>query len=184
MPNQLREARPLVRVVAQLGDRPESVLSDPRPVHCLGHSHDPLLNLGDQAEEPHDLRHPGPGDSLPPRDLSLGRDLADFELTTPLLGLPEELDRPRRPGLPGWLGGPSGLGGHVHDSVGRDPPRQGANAPVLERPLGPQGNLDGLFVELGLGNAVVADRGDVDDPKPDLRRALPAGSQPVTLGDP
>ena len=96
----------------------------------------------------------------------------------------ERAAAPGRHGLPGRLRRPPGSRRRVHDPVGGHAPRQGADGRVFERPRGPQGNLDGLFVELGPGDAVVAYRGDVQNPEPDLMRYLPPGSKSVTSGEP
>lgn len=64
------------------------------------------------------------------------------------------------------------------------PSRHGAHGPVLERTLGPQGDLDRLIVVGGHGRAIVAVNVDVLDPKPDLWWGDAKGSKTVTFGEP
>ncbi len=120
-----------------------------------------FLDLGREPEQRKNLGHPGPGPALSPGDLGLGPDVTGVKLVLPLLGHSEELDHPGHLGLLGGLGRPPGLGGPMHDSVSGNVPFQGANAPVFERPLGPEGDFDGLFVQLGPRKGVVAVRCDV-----------------------
>jgi hypothetical protein len=67
----------------------------------------------------------------------------------------------------------------------RDTPRQGSDVAILERPFGPEGDLDHLFEAGCHRGATVANLGGMYDPEPDLRldRAR-AGSHTVTLGEP
>jgi hypothetical protein len=87
-----------------------------------------------------------------------------------------------RPGCPWGLGRPPRLGCRVHDSVGGDAPLKGAHVSVLERALGPQGDLNRLFDQVGLGKNLVAVRGDVQNPEPDLGRPLLPSSRSGTFG--
>ena len=117
-------------------------------------------------------------------DLGLALGFAVIEMPLPISGPPKEFDHPGCPGLPGWLGRSARLGGRVHDPVGGDAPFQGAHGPVLESSHGSQADLDRLFQKLSLGNGVVAAWGNVQDPEPDIRRALQPSSKPVAFGKP
>jgi hypothetical protein len=65
------------------------------------------------------------------------------------------------------------------------PSPQDADVAVIERPLGPEGDLDRLFAVGGHGSATLGILGEVDDPEPNLRLDRPgAGSQSVTDGEP
>lgn len=132
--------------ISQLHDGSERALGDGAAADDGGKIQDRLFDLWREAEHAHDLRHSRPSESLSSCDFRLTLDLARVELLTPLLGLPEELRRPRQLKLPEGFGRPPGFRGYVHDAVSGDAACQGAHAPVLERPLWPQGNLNGLFV--------------------------------------
>ena len=89
------------------------------------------------------------------------RTFAGLDEGLPLHRLPEEVNGPLRPWFQRPLGRSQVPRHRAHHSLGRHPARQGAHVAVLERPLGPQGDLDGLFEQPGHGDAVVAARGDV-----------------------
>lgn len=64
----------------------------------------------------------------------------------------------------------------------RHPAGQRTHVAVLERPLGPEGDLDGLFAVRGWSAGVV--EGYVHDPEADLRLGPPGtASRTVTSGD-
>ena len=109
------------------------------------------MDFRGKAIEGHDLGHPGAGDPLATGDLGLGSDVAGVELPPPILGLPEELNHRGLPWRPWGLRRPSGVGGRVHDPLRGDSPFQGADAPVFERPFRTEGDLNGLFAQLGPG---------------------------------
>ena len=133
-------------MIGRLGDGPERPLGDGRAADSVREGQGAFLDLRGKSNEGHDLSHAGARDPLATGNLGLGPDVAGVKLPPPLLGLPEELDHAGRPRSFGWLGRPPGLGRDVQDAVGGDAPFQGANTPVLERPLWPEGDLDGLFV--------------------------------------
>ena len=143
-----------------LCDGAERAFRDARLSIAGGESEDQVPDRRREPKEAHNLSHPGAGDTLSAGDLRLARDFSVVELPSPLLGFAEELDHCGRPQLPG-LGRSARLRGRAHDTVSGDTPFQGAHAPVLERPLGPQGDLDRLFEQLGLGDDVVAVRSHV-----------------------
>lgn len=58
---------------------------------------------------------------------------------------PEKLDRPGCPGLPRGVELTPGRRDGAQDPVGGHPARQGADGAVLEGPIEPEGDLDGLF---------------------------------------
>ena len=141
----------------------------------------------DPGREPKQARHlgeAGTGDSFWPGHLSLVGDRPRFEEVLPLHGLPEKSNYSGRPGKPGWAGfGSAGRDG-THDPTGGHTARQGANAGIVERPRGPEGDLDRLVAELGNRNAVAAILGNVENPEPDLRLRGAMGSKTVTFGEP
>jgi len=69
--------------------------------------------------------------------------------------------------------------------VGRGPAPQVADVAVLKRPLGAEGDLEGLFAVSGHSGTRVAILGELDDPEPDLRLDPTRGeSHTVTFGEP
>lgn len=174
----------MVHRVLDADDGPKSSLGDRRLAGSFGEVEDVCPDFGGEAKQTHHLRNPGAGDPLSPGDLRLAPDLARVELPTPLLGLAKKLHHPGRPGLPRGLGRPACPCGRVHDPVGGHTPCRGADGSVLERPFWPQGDFDGLFVELGHGDAGVAAGGDVENPEPDLWRRSPVRSRAGTFGEP
>ena len=112
-------------------------------------------------------------------------DLAGLQKGLPLDSLAEELDYPGCHGVSGrfWLSPRRRHGSNY--PLRRHPARQDADVAIFEDSLGPQGNLDPLFVAGRHGAAVLALQGDVDDTEPDLRFGDPqAGSNTVTLKEP
>ncbi|MCI0652518.1 MAG: ATP-binding protein, partial [Planctomycetes bacterium] len=89
---------------------------------------------------------------------------------------------PGRPGRLGWLPVEDPGRNGVDHPVGGHPARQGADVAVFEGPLGPEGDLDGLFA---VGGHVRAVHGDVEDAEPDLGLgpAWAAASNTVTFGE-
>ena len=89
-------------------------------------------------------------------------------------------------GVRGALGG---LGvtrrGGANHPVGRHPACQCTDVAIFEGPLGPEGDLDGLFAIGGHGVALLTLDGPVDDSEVDLRLdPSRAGSSTVTFGEP
>ena len=82
-----------------------------------------LLNLRGETKHTHDLSHPSAGDALLASDICLSGDLAGFQQGLPLDGFAEKLNHP----------------------VSRHPAPQVADVAVLERTLGPKGDIDYLF---------------------------------------
>lgn len=127
-----------------------------------------LLDLGREAEHPHDLTDPRPSDSLPSGDLCLVQDLAGVKQRLPHDGPAEELDDPGRLGLLGRSRPAPGFRQSTDDPIGRHVPRHRAHVAVLEGLPRSRGDLDSLFAAGVAKCAVVAVRRDVDDPEPDL----------------
>ena len=84
-------------MILSLGDRPKCPLADRWPADHIGQGQDLLLDLGREAEQAHDLGHPGAGDALPAGDGRLVGGLAGLEEVLPLEGLAEKLDHAGRP---------------------------------------------------------------------------------------
>lgn len=80
-----------------------------------------------------------------------------------------QLIAPARDGFSCRFGVPPGWPDRVYHSAGGCSQLEGADVTVLERPLGPQGDLDGLFAVGGHWGAVMANLGEMDDPEVDLR---------------
>ncbi len=135
--------------VCQVHDGAERSLSDTTAADDGGQVENHFLDLWRETKHADDLRHSRPSDPLSSGEFSLILDLAGVKLTAPLLGLPEELGHVRQLQLTAGGGRPPSFGGHVHDPVGGDAPLEAADAPVRERSLGPEGDLNGLFVQLG-----------------------------------
>ena len=148
---QRGEDRPLHRLVLHLRDGSQRPLRDFGPMDHVGQGQHVVLDLEGKASESHDLGHPGARNPFSTGDLGLVRDVTSVELPPPLLGLSEELDHPGRLRLLGGLGRAPRLRRHVHDPVGGDAPLEAAYAPVRERLLGPESDLNGLFAQLGAG---------------------------------
>ncbi len=144
------------------------------------------MDLRREAEQAHDLGHPGAGDPLPSGDGGPAFDLTGVELPLPLLGRLEKLDHLRGLGRLGRLPVPGLRREGVDGLVRRHPSFQGAHDPGLERPLGPKADFDRLFV-IGRNECIVlAFLGDMDDFEPDFRfgPAWTAVSRTVTFGEP
>ncbi len=176
----------LIPRLRNLRDGPQCPLGDRRTAGHVGQGQDVLLDLGREAQQTHDLGHPGAGDALPAGNGGLVGLLPGLEERLPLDGLAEEFHHPGRPGGLGRfaVADPGRKG--VDDSVGGHAPRQGAHVAVFERPLGPEGDLDRLFTVGGHGPAVAGVHGDMDDAEPDLGLgpAWAAASNTVTFGEP
>jgi len=141
-----------------------------------------FLDLWREAQQAHDLGHPGAGDALPAGDGRPVGDLAGLEEALPLEGLAEVLDHAGRPWFPGLFGrAPTGWGGG-HDPSPGHTTRQGVDVGSLERLPRRQGHLNRLFAQLVPGSAIAASR-DVQDPDEDPRRDFPGGSNTVTFGE-
>ena len=176
----------MLSLLASPGDRPQRPLGDCGSADHVGKREDLLLDLGREAEHAHDLGHPSTGDPFPPGDLGLARNLAGVELSPPLLGLQEEVDHPRRPRFPWWPGPTPASGDGADDPLGGYVTRQKAHVRVLERPLGPQDDLDRLVAVSGRQRArygIVSVSGYMQDPEPDLGCDISgAVSRPIRLG--
>jgi len=61
----------LILEVLHLCNRPQRPLRDRRLVEHVGEGQDLLLDLGREAEQTHDLGHPGAGNALPAGDVGL-----------------------------------------------------------------------------------------------------------------
>jgi len=155
------------------GNWPKAVFGQSRRGRVLRQAQDALLDVRREPKEHEHLSYTRPADALAPGDVGLVGDLPDVELPPPFEGLAERLDHGRCPGLlgrfgrlrrPGWM--PRRRDGADH-AVGAHPARQDADIAVLERPVRPQGNLNGLLAEFDRTLDVVG--GDMDNPKPDLR---------------
>ena len=128
------------------------------------------MNLWSEAEEHEDLGDPGTGKTLATGNLGLAGDRAGNKFLPPRDGLAERLDDKRGPGLPGrlrWLECVPGWRNGTDHAACRHLGRQDADIAVLERPVRPQGNLDGLFAEFDATFDVVGRY--VDNAKPDFR---------------
>lgn len=182
--DELLELGLLVCSGLDLRGGPEHPLADLRPVDHVGQGEDPLLDLGREVEQAHDLGDPGALDALPAGDIGLVGGLARRQEGLPLAGLAEELDHPGRPWDLGRLPVEDPGRNGMDDPVGRHLARQGAEVAVLERPLGPKGDLECLFARGGHGRAVRAVHGEVDDAKPALGLdPYPAASNTGTFGE-
>ena len=94
--------------------------------------------------------------------------LAGVELAPPLDGFTEELDHPRCTRFLGRLGHTPAWRDGAYLPGGRHMARKGAYVAVFKRPLGPEGDLNHLFVVGGHRGARVANLGEVEDSEPYL----------------
>ncbi len=184
MSNDFLECGGLLYWVLDDRHRAQTPFPDASRVEALGHGEDAFLDSRGKPEKHQHLCDPGAGDALPAGDGGLVGDFFGVELTPPFKGLAERLDHGRCPGLlgrfgrlrrPGWM--PRRRDGADH-AVGGHPARQDADIVVLERPIRPQGNLDGLLAEFDRLLDVVG--GDMDNAEPDFRDG-PSG---LTAGSP
>lgn len=72
--DELFEGVELCSCLIQLRDGPERALGDRRPADHVREGEDVLLDLGREAQQAHDLGHPGARDAFPAGDGGLGGD--------------------------------------------------------------------------------------------------------------
>jgi len=160
--------------VAQERDWPQHAFGEDRTFNRSRERQDPLLDDRREAEEHHDLGHPGAGDAFPAGDLGLVGDSPGVEFPPPGDGLAEQLDHIRAFSAP-WAalaaeGGSEAAGRRIRPGR-RAPGASGRRYCRSRTPLRPERDLDRLFAQVYATLCVVG--GYVDDAEPDLRHRPP-----------
>jgi len=175
--------------VLDAGDGSENMFRESRRVRALLQTQEAFLDGWREVKEHEDLGDPSAADTFTAGDGGLIGDFPGVELSPPFKGLEKCLDYGRRPGLAGQsrrLGRPGGMprrrDGRDH-AVGGHLAHQDADVAVLERPVRPERDLDGLLAEFDRTFDVVG--GNVDNAEPDLWPGAPgAASNSGTFGEP
>jgi len=179
------ECLDLLLRVCDAGNWPKAMFGQSRRVRVLCQAQDGLPDVGRETQEHEHLGHTRPADALAAGDVRLPLHRAGVELPLPFEGLTQRFDHRWRPRFAGrsWRlrrpgrmtrrrdGADHAAGGHLA--------RQDADVAVLERPVRPQDDFDGLFAEFERTLDVVG--GDMDNTEPDLRDG-PSGLTEGTPG--
>jgi len=135
--------------VRHAGYGPKNAFREAQRGRVFDQGQDALLDVWREAKEHEHLGHTSPADAFAPGDVGLPGDCAGFEFPLPLQGLAEGFSHERYTGRLGRHGASDAGGNAVDDGFEWKLAREAANVPVLESPIRPKGDLDGLLAILG-----------------------------------